>query len=253
MPKGINEALGLPTLLDTDLTEEAAEAIIAGRAEEIADYLHILRADKGHSVLIVLQGMDAAGKSGAIRNIFAQASPANVRVKAFKQPTAEELEHDFLWRVHQATPRRGEVVIFDRSHYEDILIQRVHKWIDMAQVRRRMASINAFERLLIEDNKTLILKFFLNISYEQQAIELQERIDEPDNRWKHNPQDWEERKLWDEYMKAYRFILDNSEIPWYPTPVDIRFHRDLFMTEIILKELKKLDLHYPGFQENYNL
>lgn len=245
----MNKELQLPTLLDTDLKKSEAREIVDERVEELAEYFHMIRASESHAVLIVLQGMDAAGKSGAIRNLFSHISPSHVRVKAFKKPTEEELAHDFLWRVHQAAPRKGEVVIFDRSHYEDILIQRVHNWIDMSQVRQRMDAINSFEKLLIQDNNTVIFKFFLNISYDQQEEELRERLDENDKHWKHNPGDWEERKYWKEYMEAYRYILDNSEVSWHVTPVDKRYHRDLFISKILLDKMKELNLEYPPLEE----
>lgn len=245
----MNKELGLPTLLDTDLSKDDGRKIIKDSAEEIAEHIELVRACKSHGILIILQGMDASGKDGALRNLFAEASPANLRVKAFKTPTEEEMAHDFLWRIHKEVPKCGEVVIFNRSHYEDILIQRVHKWIDMKQVENRMRSINEFERLLVEDRNTVIMKFFLNISFEQQEIELQQRLDEYDKHWKHNPGDWKERKFWSEYMDAYKYILDNSIIPWYITPVDKRYHRDLFMSEKILEVMKALNLSYPTLEE----
>jgi polyphosphate kinase 2 (PPK2 family) len=168
-----------------------------------------------------------------------------MRTYSFKKPTDEEFAHDFLWRVHKQVPAKGEVVIFNRSHYEDVLIQRVHGWIDEAKVQRRMAAINAFEQNLIDDGKTVLLKFFLNISFEQQQIELQQRIDDPTKYWKHNEGDWKERQHWADYMRCYEDVLNNSTIPWHPIPVDQRWYRDYLMSGIIVEALEGLNMQYP--------
>jgi PPK2 family polyphosphate:nucleotide phosphotransferase len=204
-----------------------------------------LYAQKKYALLIVLQGMDASGKDGALKNIFDECHPAGMKVIPFKKPTEEEFAHDFLWRIHRHAPPKGMIHIFVRSHYEDVLIQRVHSWIDEEHARRRIESINAMEELLAYDNNTLILKFYLHISKEQQEIELQQRIDEKDKHWKHNSMDWIERKYWDSYMRCYEDAINRSRIPWHIIPVDQRWYRDYTIAQTLLHELEKLDLEYP--------
>ncbi len=219
-------------------------------AKRIGELQQIMYAQGKYNLLVIMQGMDGSGKDGATANVFKYCHPAGVNVYSFKKPTDLEFAHDFLWRVHKVAPEKGKIRVFNRSHYEDILIQRVHKWITMEQVERRMAAINAFERLLQEDNHTLIIKFYLHLSYEQQALELQERIDDPTKHWKHNPNDWEERKLWSEYRTAYEYAINNSHLPWDIVPVDKRWYRDYVMTKKIVEEMEKLDLAYPSLKED---
>ena len=170
-------------------------------------------------------------------------------VYAFKKPTEIEFSHDFLWRVHKQAPSKGHIKIFNRSHYEDILIQRVHGWIDEERVEKRMNAINAFEELLTFDNRTTILKFYLHLSYEQQALELQERIDERKKNWKHNPGDWKEREHWDEYMRCYEDVLNRSKTPWHIIPVDERWYRDYLVSKTISETLEKLEMSWPELEE----
>ena len=158
--------------------------------------------------------MDASGKDGAASNVFKECHPSGINVYSFKKPTEEEFAHDFLWRVHKQAPAKGMIQIFNRSQYEDVLIQRVHKWIDEETVDRRIKAINAFEELLTFDNSTIIFKFYLHLSKEQQAIELRERIDEKEKHWKHNDNDWKEREHWEEYMRCYEDVINRSSIPW---------------------------------------
>lgn len=239
----------LPTLLDTELSKDEAIEIIKERAEKISRLLQQLYAQKKYSMLIILQGMDGSGKDGALKKVFTKTPPFVLNNYSFKKPTKQEFAHDFLWRVHKKCPGKGEVMIFNRSHYEDILIQYVHKWIGPEVRKQRMQHINNFERMLQEGANTVILKFYLNISYEQQEIELQQRIDEYDKHWKHNPGDWEERKHWDDYMEAYEYILNHSDIPWHVLPVDKRYHRDLVLSEVLLEALENLDLEWPRLPE----
>ena len=238
-----------PTRPPKDLQEKEAEDLTKKRVEKIADLHEKLVADNRHAVLILLQGMDGSGKDGAMRKVFGECSPYNLRTYAFKKPTEKEMAHDFLWRAHQQVPAKGEMVIFNRSHYEDILIQRVHGWIDEERVKQRMDSINAFEDLLQYDNNTLILKFYLHLSYEQQEKELRERIDEADKHWKHSSQDWKEREHWDEYMRCYEDVLNWSRVPWHIIPVDERWYRDYVMSEIVLEALEGLGLEWPELKE----
>ena len=214
-------------------------------AERIGALHQLLMAEGKHSLLIILQGMDASGKDGAIRNVFKECTHNGISVYSFKKPTKEEFAHDFLWRVHKQCPAKGEIKIFNRSHYEDVLIQRVHGWIDEETVNKRFDAINAFEKLLTFDANTVVLKFFLNISYNQQKLELEERIDERAKNWKHNPGDWKEREHWSEYMRCYEEVLNRSNIPWIITPVDRRWYRDYIMAKHIVKALETLNMEYP--------
>ena len=217
-------------------------------ADRLGELQALLRAQKKHSVLVIFQGMDASGKDGAVKNVFKDCIHDGVKVYSFKKPTEEEFAHDFLWRVHQRCPAKGEIQIFNRSHYEDILIQRVHGWVSEEHVQKRMQAINAFEELLQFDNNTVVLKFFLHLSKDQQAIELQERIDEPDKYWKHNDNDWKEREHWDEYMRCYQDVLNWSAIPWHIVPVDERWYRDYVVSKAIVEALEALNMEYPPLE-----
>ncbi len=208
-----------------------------------------LIASKSHSVLVIFQGMDASGKDGAVKNVFKNCTHTNIQVYSFKKPTDEEFAHDFLWRVHKQCPAKGNIQIFNRSHYEDILIQRVHGWIDEKRVRQRMEAINSFEQLLTFDNNTLIFKFFLHISKSQQKLELEQRIRERNKNWKHNQGDWEQREHWDAYMKAYEDILNWSKIPWTVIPVDQRWYRNYLVAKTITEGLEALNLEYPALEK----
>lgn len=238
----------LPTAPPDDANKDALKKKTKEYVERLGDLQRLLRAERKHSVLVIFQGMDASGKDGAVYKVFRACSHNDVSTYGFKKPTKEEMAHDFLWRVHQKAPAKGEIMIFNRSHYEDILIQRVHAWIDEERAMRRMESINAFEELLRYDNNTLIMKFFLNISYDQQTKELQERIDEPEKHWKHNPNDWKEREHWNEYMKIYEHILNESRIPWHVIPVDKRWYRDYLVSKAMVEAMESLDMQYPALE-----
>ncbi|MFT7121645.1 MAG: PPK2 family polyphosphate:nucleotide phosphotransferase [Neolewinella sp.] len=229
-----------------DLDKDEARKITKKRAKKIAELHGQLVAQGKHSVLIVFQGMDASGKDGAMRNVFGECAPFGLRAVGWKKPTDLEFSHDFLWRIHKEVPAKGELVIFNRSHYEDVLVQRVHGWIDEETVDRRFAAINAFEQLLVHDNNTVVLKFYLHLSKEQQVEELMERVTEADKHYKHNDGDWEEREHWDKYRKAYEDVLERSEIPWHIIPVDDRWYRDYVMTEVVLDALEGLKMDWPG-------
>ena len=233
-----------------DLDKKDAKKAAKKRAERIADLHQQLVAEGKHSVLIVLQGMDASGKDGAMRNVFGPCSPFGLRAVGWKKPTEEEFAHDFLWRIHKQAPAKGEMVIFNRSHYEDVLIQRVNGWIDEETVDRRFDSINAFEKLLAYDNNTVILKFYLHLSKDQQKLELMERIDEADKHYKHNDGDWETRENWDKYRVAYNDMLNRSDIPWHVIPVDSRWYRDYLMTDIVLDALEGLKMEWPALDSD---
>lgn len=227
------------------LDKEEAKKKVDKLAEKISEKLTILNAQKKYSILVIFQGMDGSGKDGVTKQVFGATHPSITSTIAFKKPSEEEFAHDFLWRIHQHAPEKGRLVIFNRSQYEDILIQRVHKWIDEKRVALRMAAINGFEELLVFDNNTIILKFFLHISKEKQLEKLEERIENLEKQWKHNDGDWDERELWDEYMKCYEYVLNESTIPWYIIPADQQWYRDLLIAEAVLEKLESLDLEFP--------
>ena len=211
-------------------------------AKQIADYQNLLHAERKRSLLVIFQGMDASGKDGSTRNVFKYCGPTGINAYSFKKPTDKEFAHDFLWRVHKVTPGEGEIMIFNRSHYEDILIQRVHKWIDEKQVNARIEAINAFEQLVTRDSNTTILKFYMHISKERQEKKLQERIDIPRKQWKHNVGDWEQRKWWDDYMLCYQDAINRcSAIPWHIVPCDQRWYRNYFVASKVLETLKEMN------------
>lgn len=228
-----------------DADKKELKKLTENYADRIGDLNEILRAQGKHSLLVILQGMDASGKDGAVKKVFKKCTHFNVDVYAFKKPTDIEFSHDFLWRVHKQVPAKGHIKIFNRSQYEDILIQRVHGWIDEERVEKRMAAINAFEELLEFDNETKVLKFYLHLSHAEQAKQLQERIDEPDKKWKHNDGDWEQRKHWDKYMECYEYVFNNSSIPWNIIPVDERWYRDYLIAKKVCETLEEMNLEYP--------
>ena len=214
-------------------------------SQRLGELQHLMYAENKRSILVVMQGMDASGKDGTTKKVFRYCSPSGVWAKAFKKPSDEEFAHDFLWRVHKMAPKRGRIQVFNRSHYEDILIQRVHKWIDEERVHRRMEAINNFEELLQFDNQTTVLKFYMHLSKERQEEKLQERIDLPTKQWKHNPGDWQERKHWDEYMKAYEYAINESRIPWYIVPADKRWYRDYFVAKTMVEVMEDFQMKLP--------
>jgi PPK2 family polyphosphate:nucleotide phosphotransferase len=215
--------------------------------EELRGLQEMFYAEHKSKVLVVLQGMDTAGKDGVIHRVFMGVNPQGVQVAHFGVPTQEELDHDFLWRIHQKVPGKGEIVIFNRSHYEGVLVERVHKLVAPEIWQRRYKDINAFERLLSEDG-TVILKFYLHISKDEQKKRLQDRLDDPTKEWKFSINDLPERKFWDEYMKAYQDMLSQTSTewaPWHLIPSDHKWYRDLVVSRIIVKTMEKMDMHYP--------
>ena len=232
------------------LKKEEVKSKLDKLYRQIGDLQRIMYAQGKHNILAVFQGMDASGKDGVTRRAFRYCTHVGLDAYSFKKPTEEEFDHDFLWRVHKVAPRKGHIQVYIRSHYEDILIQRVHKWIDEDHVKMRMDAINAYERLLQEDNGTLILKFYMHLSRERQQEKLQERIDDPRKQWKHNAQDWEEAKLWDEYRKCYEYAINNSEIPWIIVPSDQRWYRNYFASQEVLKALQSLPLELPSLESD---
>ncbi len=228
--------------------DEAATAPeLAKHRERLGKIQEVLYAGEQKAVLIVLQGMDTAGKDGTIRHIFSGINPQGCDVTAFKVPNLLEARHDFLWRVHKAVPARGMIGIFNRSHYEDVLAPRVHKVISHKVVRRRLAEINRFEDLLVE-NDVMILKFFLHISKEEQGRRLQERIDTPDKHWKLAASDFRERHFWSDYQEAYEELLTETsreQAPWFVIPSDHKWYRNVAISKILVERMGSLSLKYP--------
>ena len=232
------------------LDKEEAKKDIAGILEKLDELQNLLYAESKHSVLVIIQGMDASGKDGAIRNVFGKLNPQGVEVKSFKVPTAEEAAHDFLWRVHLHAPPKGLIQIFNRSHYEDILVTRVHKWIDDHVAKKRMEAINDFEKLLIEHNSTAILKFYLHVSPEKQLERLDERIRDPKKQWKYNESDFGEARLWDIYMAMYEDCFENCDhVPWTIVPADQNWYKEYIIASKIFETLKSFDMEYPGIKK----
>jgi len=226
------------------LDTEKVFADLNQRLELLQEHLW---AEHKHKVLVVLQGLDTSGKDGTIRKVFEGVNPLGVRVAAFKAPTEEELDHDFLWRVHKQVPGRGEIAIFNRSHYEDVLVPRVRKLVPQKVWKARYDQINDFEQLLTETGTT-ILKFFLHISKDEQKQRLQERLDDPEKRWKFRKGDLEDRALWDDYMKAYEDLLcrtSTEEVPWYVVPADKKWYRNLVIAGVLVETLEKLGIGVP--------
>jgi len=227
--------------------KKGAEKLFAPLNARLEVLQEKLWAEHRRKVLVVLQGLDTSGKDGTIRHVFQGVNPLGVRVKAFKAPTEEERDHDFLWRVHPHVPGAGELVIFNRSHYEDVLAARVRSFVPKEVWKRRYDQINDFERLLTETG-TLILKFFLHISPEEQKERLQARIDDPLKRWKFRRGDLEDRKLWPEYRQAYEDLLARTsqhQAPWYVVPADKKWYRNLVVATVLVEALEGLDLADP--------
>jgi PPK2 family polyphosphate:nucleotide phosphotransferase len=232
---------------DKDETKEACVAL----RERLDTLQAALYAEGKHSLLVVLQAMDAGGKDGTIRSVFGGVNPQGVRVASFKAPTANELAHDFLWRVHAQAPARGEITIFNRSHYEDVLVARVHELVPKAVWEGRYDHIRAFEALL-HDAGTSIVKLMLHISPDEQRERLQERVDDPAKRWKFNLGDLEERKRWADYQQAFQDAITHTstgDAPWHVIPADRNWYRDWAVLSILVDALERLDPQYPPAPE----
>jgi PPK2 family polyphosphate:nucleotide phosphotransferase len=219
---------------------------------ELEALQELLYAEHKHKVLVVLQGMDTSGKDGVIRHVFEGVNPQGVSVANFKKPTEKELDHDYLWRVHRFTPLKGQIVIFNRSHYEDVLVVRVHDLVPKEIWSRRFSQINDFERMLVEEGTTIV-KFFLHITPDEQKERLQARLDDPNKLWKFNSLDLQERKLWDSYIKAYEDVLNKTSTewaPWHIVPSNRKWYRNLVIAEVLIDTLKNLKMEFPQAEEN---
>ncbi|MFQ5616273.1 MAG: polyphosphate kinase 2 family protein [Anaerolineales bacterium] len=219
--------------------------------EELETLQELLYAEHKHKMLIVLQGMDTSGKDGTIRHVFEGVNPQGVKVASFGRPTEEELDHDYLWRAHKHTPGKGEIVIFNRSHYEDVLVVRVHNLVPEEVWRKRYQHIDGFERMLADEG-IAILKFFLHIDPDEQKERLQARLDTPNKRWKFDKADLKERKRWPEYMTAFEAVLGKTSTewaPWYIVPSNRKWYRNLVIASVIVDTLKGLNMAYPEAEE----
>jgi PPK2 family polyphosphate:nucleotide phosphotransferase len=233
---------------DFNVNENEAEHVLKQNLmKQMSDLQYRLYTERKKALLIIFQGIDTSGKDSTIRHVIKAFNPQSCTVKAFKEPTAEDLYHDFLWRIHKSTPAKGEIVIFNRSHYEDIIQPRVHKTIHKSIWTRRYDHINAFERCL-SDNNTKIIKFFLYISKKEQRKRLEERLTDPLKQWKISERDLEDRKYWSRYLAAYQDIIhkcSNLSAPWYVIPANKKWFRDLIVSLIISNTLEKLKPKIP--------
>jgi PPK2 family polyphosphate:nucleotide phosphotransferase len=247
---GAKVKLGKINPADTGEYKHHAEA--AQRQEALLARMRELQAKlyaaKTHALVIVLQGLDAAGKDGVVSHVMSGLNPEGTRVASFKQPTAEETAHDFLWRVHAQAPAKGDIVIFNRSHYEDVLVVRVHQLVPKVVWKGRYEHIRNFEHLLASGNGTTVLKFYLHISREAQLARFKVRLDEPDHEWKISHSDYAERELWDEYRAAFEEAIattSTAEAPWFVIPSDIKWFRDLAISEVIVAAIEAMHLQAP--------
>ncbi|MCI0335919.1 MAG: polyphosphate kinase 2 family protein [Planctomycetes bacterium] len=230
-------------------SHDAAMPEFQANLAKMDDLQYLMYAERKHSLLVVLQGLDAGGKDGVVRHVITGMNPAGVRVVGFKQPTAEEIAHDFLWRVHPHAPRKGEVVVFNRSHYEDVLVVRVHDLVSKPVWSERYELINDFEKLLAEQNGTTILKFFLYISKEEQLERFKQRLDDPARQWKISDSDYSERNYWDDYIAAFEDALEKTSkkhAPWFIIPANHKWFRNLAISQIIVETLNGLKMKTPA-------
>jgi PPK2 family polyphosphate:nucleotide phosphotransferase len=236
-----------PARYEGKLNKEDGLAMFSGLIKRFQELQALLYADGSKSLLVVLQAMDAAGKDSTIRNVFGPINPQGCKVASFKGPNPTELAHDFLWRIHQNVPRRGHIGVFNRSHYEDVLIARVKELVPKDRIKKRYDHINNFESLL-HDEGTRVVKFFLHISRDYQKEQLQERLDTPEKLWKFSPSDIPERLHWDEYQKVYELVLEkcsSPETPWYVVPAERKWFRNLLVAKVLVETLESMDLRYP--------
>jgi len=242
-------------LADSDPSSKGKHENKLSAQEELEHYAqrllalqYLLYAEGKQSLLICLQALDAGGKDGTIRHVLGYMNPQGCRVQAFKVPSAQEAAHDFLWRAHRATPAKGEVVIFNRSHYEDVLVARVHNLVPETTSRKRYEAINAFEKQLVDNGGTHILKFFLHISKDEQLQRFRARLDDPARHWKISEADYEERQYWDVYQEAYQDALGQCSTPWAPwfvIPANHKWYRNLVISKIIVDYLEALHMTTP--------
>jgi PPK2 family polyphosphate:nucleotide phosphotransferase len=241
----------ISTRAPKDADKEETKEKIVKMLQEFDELQNLLFASNTYSLLVVIQGLDASGKDGAIRSVFSSTNPQGVAVASYKVPTEEEYAHDFLWRIHRNAPRKGMIQIFNRSHYEDVLVTRVHKWCDDKTAEARMTAINDFEQLLRKHNNTHILKFYLHVSKEEQLQRLKERMEDPSKMWKYNEKDFAEAELYDEYHKMYEDCFEKCNVvPWIIVPADQNWYKEYVMLKAILETLRSLDMKFPGLKKS---
>jgi PPK2 family polyphosphate:nucleotide phosphotransferase len=239
-----------PAFKDKHISHETAKAEIQKHLERLAKLQYLLYADGNQSLLVILQALDAGGKDGVVRHVFSAMNPQGTSVFGFKQPSKLEAAHDFAWRAHLRTPGKGEVVIFNRSHYEDVLVVRVHKLVPKPEWSKRYELINDFEKMLHESG-TRILKFYLHISPEEQLERFKQRLDDPQRHWKISDMDYSERELWSDYTEAFEDAMERTSTkhaPWYVIPSNHKWFRDLAISEIVADAMEDMDLKLPPSQ-----
>lgn len=216
---------------------------------KLEELQNLMFAEGKHALLVVIQGMDASGKDGAIKNVFDAVNPMGCRIISFKAPTAPEAKHDFLWRIHQQVPGKGMICVFNRSHYEDVVVQRVHKWVSGKIIKQRYTHINDFEKLLTQTG-TAILKFYLHVSKEEQLKRLEERLSDKTKMWKYNENDIKERQYWADYMSAYADAFENCSeyAPWHIVPADQSWYKEYFIASKLVETLENFKMEFPGLK-----
>jgi PPK2 family polyphosphate:nucleotide phosphotransferase len=232
------------------LNEETIKSHTQKLKLKLEELQNLLYAEGKHSLLIVLQGMDASGKDGVTKNVFNTVNPMGCRAISFKKPTELEMKHDFLWRIHANVPERGMMHIFNRSHYEDVLIQRVHHWVDAKTIKSRFKHINNFESLL-RDTDTTVLKFYLHVSREEQLERLEARLHDKTKMWKYNEQDLHERELWHDYRNAYEDVFANCSDPfaWEIVPADQNWYKEYIIAKKVVDTLESFKMKFPGLKK----
>lgn len=240
---------GINTRAPKGWDKEATKHKTIALFQELDELQNLFYAESKHAVLVVIQGMDASGKDGLIRDVFGAMNPQGVNIQSFKVPTKEEAAHDFLWRIHKNVPAKGMIQVFNRSHYEDILVTRVHSWCDKPTARKRMEAINDFEALL-ENNGTHIIKLYLHISQEEQMKRLEERIHIPEKMWKYNEADFAESKHWDQYRTYYEEAFEQcNTVPWHIVPADQNWYKSYQVAVLLRDKLRSLKMQYPGLKK----
>jgi len=237
-----------PAYHGKDESRESALPEIQKHIQKMQELQYLMYAERKHSLLIVLQGLDAAGKDGVVRHVLTGMNPSGCVAVNFKQPTANELAHDFLWRVHPHVPAKGLVAIFNRSHYEDVLVARVHNLVPEKVWSKRYDQINDFERLIWTENNTTILKFFLHISKQEQLARFKKRLDDPARQWKISESDYSEREFWNDYTEAFEDVLTKTSTdraPWFIIPSNHKWFRDLSIAQIITRKMEEMDMQMP--------
>lgn len=238
-----------PSGLDKGATKKETKQLL----KRLRELQRLLWANQNRSLLVVFQGMDASGKGGAVRNVFSAVNPMGVDVAAFKKPSKKELSHDFLWRIHQNAPAKGMIQIFDRSHYEDVLVTRVMGWVSDEKAHKRFKHINAFEDLL-QDSGTAILKFYLHVSEAEQRQRFYERLSMPHKHWKYSPADLDNAKYWEAFRKVYEDVFEHCgpAIPWHIVPTDKNWYKEYYITKTIVDTLESFNMQYPKGEVDMN-